>query len=300
MGLQVRLWKTGSWEEGPRISGNHAAFAPDDTLAVGDDFGVVRLVNPSTGLEYARLEMADQTNLLPQCFTSDGAQLVLRGRQTFAAYVWDLRTVRAELKAMGLDWDQPDYPAARPAEPRTLEVKMESVLSPEAEARRLIGLAIQQRRSQPAQAIETLRLAVGLDPQNAAGCNSLAWLLVTGPDALRDPGEAVTLARQAVAIAPKQHFYHNTLGVALYRHGHFKEAITSLETSLQGSQGNADAFDLFFLAMCRHRLGATAAARDDYHRAVRWVEERGAKLSDAWRRELADFRAEAEMLLKPE
>jgi tetratricopeptide (TPR) repeat protein len=298
MGLQLRLWKTGTWQEGPRIAGRFAAFAPDDTLAVSDSFGVVRLVDPASGREYARLEMAEQTDLHPQAFTSDGAILAVWGQQSFAIYLWDLRAVRAELKEMGLDWDQPDYPPAKPADPPTIEVKTEATQPPHAEAQRLFRVAIQQSAKQPAQAIDTLRLALHLDPHSALGCNQLAWLLVAGPPELRDPAEALPLARRAVALAPAQHLYHNTLGVALYRNGHYKEAIDALDTSLKGSQGKADAFDLYFLAMCHHRLGAEAAARDCLDQANRWTEAKSAKISDTWRQELTAFRAEAEALLK--
>src|SRR5262249_55988032 len=49
-----RLWIVGSWQEGPRISGDQFAFAPDSkVLAVEDGFGVVHLYNPKTGGEYA-------------------------------------------------------------------------------------------------------------------------------------------------------------------------------------------------------------------------------------------------------
>jgi len=114
MGLRLRLWKTGTWQEGPRISGAVGAFAPDDMLAVGDNYGVVRLVDPDSGREYARLETAEQTHMHRSASRPTAPQLVLRGRESFAMHIWDLRAVRAELKSMGLDWDRPEYvPAAR-------------------------------------------------------------------------------------------------------------------------------------------------------------------------------------------
>ena len=93
--------------------------------------------------------------------------------------------------------------------------------------------------------------------------------------------------------------YHNTLGVALYRAGKFQEALAPLSKSLEGSQGRADGFDLLVLAMCHHRLGNAAAARDHFDQAVRWLEQKGPQLPAAWRRDLAAFRGEAEELLGP-
>jgi WD40 repeat protein len=69
-----RLYAVGSWQEGPRIDGESLAFSPDSKLlAVGDLlYGTVRLVDPDTGKEHARLEAPEQTRLNPQCFTPDG------------------------------------------------------------------------------------------------------------------------------------------------------------------------------------------------------------------------------------
>ena len=103
--------------------------------------------------------------------------------------------------------------------------------------------------------------------------NNLAWRLATGPVALRDPEQALVLARKAVALTPGTAIYLNTLGVAQYRAGQYAEAIATLEKSLAASKGESDAFDLFFLAMARHKLGQIDQARADFDRALRWRRE---------------------------
>ena len=48
-------------------------------------------------------------------FGPDGTEFIaVSGDGT--AWRWDLRAMRRELKALGLDWDAPDFPAAPPDE----------------------------------------------------------------------------------------------------------------------------------------------------------------------------------------
>ena len=98
-------------------------------------------------------------------------------------------------------------------------------------------------------------------------------------------------------LTPEQTVYLNTLGLALCRNGAFAEAVPILEKSLKESNGAHDAFDLFVLAMCHHRLGNVSLAKDCHGRAVRWFRERRNQLSATWVDELTGFQAEAEAVL---
>jgi WD40 repeat protein/Tfp pilus assembly protein PilF len=138
--------------------------------------------------------------------------------------------------------------------------------------------------------------AAGLLQPSARELNNTAWELATGAGYLRDPERAVSLARKAVATEPDQAIYLNTLGVALYRAGRYVQAIATLQQTIAAKTGQFDAFDLFFLAMARHRLGQTVQARDSFDRAVRWWREQK-QLPDNAATELAGFRAEAEAVL---
>ncbi len=131
----------------------------------------------------------------------------------------------------------------------------------------------------------------------AQSYNNLAWRLATGPAAMRNPQQALALARKAVALTPNTAIYLNTLGVAQYRAGQYAEAIATLEKSLAASKGESDGFDLFFLAMARHKLGQTDRAKADYDRAVRWRREHPNPAGPGWTEELNMFQAEAEELL---
>jgi WD40 repeat protein/tRNA A-37 threonylcarbamoyl transferase component Bud32 len=136
----VRLWKAGSWTEGPRLTPAKPDSASGSMLAGWDGFAFtrsgrllalpgdtsqVRLVVPDTGVEIARLTVPEQTSVSPQCFSPDGAELVAIGSENQALYVWDLRALRAQLKELDLDWDWPAFPPARsPAPPLAIQVDM--------------------------------------------------------------------------------------------------------------------------------------------------------------------------------
>jgi tetratricopeptide (TPR) repeat protein len=109
-------------------------------------------------------------------------------------------------------------------------------------------------------------------PSDAAANNGLAWILLTHPDPKRrDTSEAVRRARQAVRAAAKVHNFHNTLGVAYYRAGNWKNAVASLRQSLR--LGGVNAYNWFFLAMACRRLGEAEQARRWYEKAEQWRKQ---------------------------
>jgi WD40 repeat protein/tetratricopeptide (TPR) repeat protein len=141
----------------------------------------------------------------------------------------------------------------------------------------------------------------GLDTEEVAKtCNNTAWRLVTGPETERNPAQALPLAEKAVALMPEEAIYRsNTLGVVYYRLERYGPAVEALERSLRENKGEYAAYDLFFLAMCHARRGKAAAAKDCYDRAVQWVRQRQGKLSPEEKKELGQFQAEANALLRP-
>jgi serine/threonine protein kinase/WD40 repeat protein len=139
----------------------------------------------------------------------------------------------------------------------------------------------------------------GLDAAVADTCNHAARRLVTGPEKERNPAQALPLAEKAVALWPEEAIYRNTLGVVYYRLERYGPAVQALERSLRENKGEYAAYDLFFLAMCHARRGEAAAAKDCYDRAVKWVQQRQEKLSPEEKKELGQFQAEANVLLRP-
>jgi WD40 repeat protein/tRNA A-37 threonylcarbamoyl transferase component Bud32 len=284
-----RILTVGTWEEVATIqwAGSAAAFSPDgNLLAVEAGPGVIRLLDPATGQEKARLEDPHQDRAEPLLFTPDGTRLVAVSNDGKAIHVWDLRRIRAELVEIGLDWEMPPYPESTEVMHRPLEVRVDA------------GSRVREKGKRDlTTVIDRLRRAAQADPKNAETHNNLAWLLLTGPEELRNAREALPHAQKADELSGGLPIYSNTLGVALYRNGKYREAVRVLEKSLEGSKGATDAFDLFFLAMCHQRLGAAARARECYARAARWYEERRGKLGSPWAEELAAFAAEARTVL---
>jgi WD40 repeat protein len=129
---EYRFWEVGSWQKKHGLPREHCGqaiglivFSPDGKmLAVLHSTTEVRLVDPATGREFARLP----TLGTPYCFSPDGSQLVTFAGRDGAFQVWDLRLIRRQLKAMDLDWDLPPYPPPSSEKVNPLSVK---VLAPE-------------------------------------------------------------------------------------------------------------------------------------------------------------------------
>ena len=85
-------------------------------------------------------------------------------------------------------------------------------------------------------------------------------------------------AHYAVLAMPREGNDVNTLGIAHYRAGHWKQAIATLARSMELQKGAFEAFDSFFLAMAYWQLGEKDKARQWYDRAVKWTETHGYQL----------------------
>jgi serine/threonine protein kinase/WD40 repeat protein len=263
-----RLWWVGTWELGrvmerdPGNSPGNLAFTSDGSLlAVAQSTRLARLFDAATGYELATLPSPVPKNIYWLCFSPDGTKLAVCCEGGLI-YVWDLRLIRQELAAIGLDWDLPPYPPANAEEaPARLKFRVipgDFATPPSAKAREL---------------------------------SNTAWRLATDPDPkTRDAAGAIELARQAVELAPAVGMNWRTLGVAHYRAGAMPAAITALQKSLELQGENW--FDLLVLAMAHWQQGDKDAARKLYDRARRWLEQHVLPNADSRR-----FAVEAAALL---
>jgi WD40 repeat protein len=295
-----RLWEVGTWREASlKFGGEGKCFFPDGRLLVVQDASrIIRLVETETGRTVARLESPDLCDMREATFSPDGSRLVSTTNDGPAVHVWDLRAIRRHLARIGLDWDAPAYSdddPASPALPPLLPVQVELGPSP---------LTWQPDPRFYEHLIADLETALARQPDQrrirgllANYCNNFAWSLITAPGSTHDSQRALSLARRAVEMAPGRSTALNTLGLAQYRAGQFAEAIVTLEKSLAAAKGESDAFDLFFLAMARYRLGRAAEARADFECAVRWRRDHPNLRDPSWSRELDEFQAEAQAVL---
>src|SRR5690606_37693499 len=97
-----------------------------------------------------------------------------------------------------------------------------------------------------------------------------AWFLAdcVDPD-YRNPQRAAKIADTLIAAKPHVGEYWITRGIAYYRLGRHQDAIDAIEKSMPLVKYYQDsAHALFFLAMARHKLNQTDAARKQYDAAV--------------------------------
>ena len=247
------------------------AFSPDKRLlAIELSPAVIHLVDSATGRTVAKLEdpRSDRAQWLG--FTPDGSGLVAIASFSGAIHVWDLAAIRRYLAAMHLDWDSP------PDSP-TLDV----------DARRPLVVEPVLGDERRGASINTLRLAVESQPGSVTACNDrpgpTSRRRNTSPSrACRDPG------REGHGLDPHHPTIRNTLGLAYYRVGRYRDAADTLRGNLTGQKENYLAVDLYVLAMSHHRLGEAALCGPTSPGPIRHRSE--ANLTDEEIQERAAFR----------
>jgi tetratricopeptide (TPR) repeat protein len=135
--------------------------------------------------------------------------------------------------------------------------------------------------------------------------NSVAWPCVLSPGSGVDFARVVEVAELALSrrdphAAPSyRHDVLNTIGVALYRAGHFSEAIERLGEAIDAHAKGGNPWDWFFLAMAHWKLGERDKAMQWHGTALAWMDQNQDRLqrNRVAANELHRFRAEAEELL---
>jgi WD40 repeat protein len=131
---EFRFWDVGSWELAQRLPRHlrslygHAAFAVDSRLlAVAHARDQILLCDAATGQHLATLETPGRKDLTGLTLSPDGSRLAMATTDDVLG-LWDLRRLREQLAALGLDWETPPYPVAEPGAQTSQAPAVEVVL----------------------------------------------------------------------------------------------------------------------------------------------------------------------------
>ena len=284
----LRLWAVDGWQQGPEIDGPGGyAFSPDSKLLAAESGqGAVRLLDPKSGHEYARLEDPNQ-NSSDVIFTAEGARLVTTVNDSNSVHVWDLRAIRSALVKMGLDWDLPPYPPEemrrQPPLQVTLDLGSRAVerpqeaitkyslaiallpLNPEAYLRR--GRAYSQLK-QWREAADDLGLAVSLNP----GINDwLIWFeLGIACTHVGRARPAVAAYSRCIELNPKVLWTWNNRGDQYEALGELNKALADFSKALELNA--SDAIALTNRSRLNARLGRWEQVVEDCSRLIQLPE----------------------------
>jgi eukaryotic-like serine/threonine-protein kinase len=106
-----QFWRTATWEPGPRLEGSSIMRGPiafernGRFLAIPVNRTAVRLLRAETFEELLTLAGPDGHGIAYLSFSAAGDFLAV-GCDTGITHVWDLRRLRSELGAIGLDWEE--------------------------------------------------------------------------------------------------------------------------------------------------------------------------------------------------
>ncbi len=166
--------------------------------------------------------------------------------------MWDIREVALQLASLGLN----DERLASTAVAGFVR-ENDSVIEVSTDVSATIKPVVEQKAR---AAIVRYQRAVAARSESAGAWNNLAWAYLTAPEPLRDPAQGLAMAEKAVRLDSGNAAYRNTLGVAYYRAGRYREAIDLLRSNIEAEEDRSLVFDLCFLAMSYQQLGETPRA----------------------------------------
>jgi len=130
----VQMWRTSDWSlvrefhaQGTTPNGLGITFSPDSSvLAIGQTDGELRLSDPESGKDWARLFHPAPGLSSILLFTSDNRKLICLPTDEYShARVWDLAEIRQALFELQLDWPAEVLKTALAADDGALEVEIE-------------------------------------------------------------------------------------------------------------------------------------------------------------------------------
>jgi WD40 repeat protein/tetratricopeptide (TPR) repeat protein len=222
-GPPCRLWAVGTWGEARQLGGVGMTFSPDGRqLVVEESSRALRLVETETGRTLARLEGPDACQVAAATFSPDGSRLSVTTNDGPAVHIWDLRAIRRQLAAMGLDWDAPAFSGDDPAGPTTPPLPSLQVDFGE------LSDHLEHYTDSPETLLQRHSERIAKNRKDAAAYHHRAHALVE-LNRLDDASDDLT---QAIRLRPDD--LHSLIFRAEigYRFRHYEAAIADLEAAL--------------------------------------------------------------------
>jgi WD40 repeat protein len=328
----ARLWDLATGRESAVLRGHQGgvqsvALSPDGgRLASAGDDGTVRLWDLATGRESAVLR-GHEGGVLCVAFAPDGRVLASSGRDG-AIRLWEAapltaqwRTHREALRILRslveraasaadlrdrISRDTTGSESARAGALQMVDVYWASHVRHQSQD--LVESLFDEGRLRD-EVEEAVRGRTGLAPviqaralelarageESPIALNDASWRLASEPG--RNPSSYLLALRRAEAACryrPRSGAFLNTLGVAQYRAGRYRQALATLTQSCALNGGSYPG-DLTFLAMTRQRLGQSEQARQVLAQ-LRAVMSKVPQGADA---ESTAFLREAEVEIEP-
>ncbi len=247
-----------------KLGGAGLCFSPDSRLvAVLDSSKIVQLVEAETGRVVARLESPEPSDVIWATFSPDGSRLVLVPGNAQAIHVWDLRTVRKRLVAMGLDWDArrphpDDAPSAFSLPPARVRSQDRCRRSSGVDS---AGDGRDSRTTASTSGPRPTRLPKRSKSDNGRISGRYSSMTRPGNSPTAPNRTATQSQRCTWPVACRRELsagdtsFLNTLGMTEYRVGQYSKCIAILSRSMEARKGQTTPLALFFMAMARSQTG---------------------------------------------
>lgn len=260
----VRIWDVATGMEAASLKGHFenvtgTAFSPDGKrVATSSSDGTLRVWDAATGMVVIVFK-GYAKQFQDVAFSPDGTRL--SAGSSNGAIIWDA-TPRHPI---GKDVT-PGEPTGRPEITQATETIVRQ--------RRAEGDKYREQKDY-AQAIDSYREIIKLQPDNAQILNRLAWVLTVNPLIDQAPGESLTLAQRASRQEPSNLNYLNSLGAAQFRAGDISEALATLMEVDKSAAPNFSwrPHNLLFQALCHEKRGDVAKAQAAYNRALSFLKQ---------------------------
>jgi tetratricopeptide (TPR) repeat protein len=150
------------------------------------------------------------------------------------------------------------------------------------------------RTRQFREAVRAFRRWIELTPNDPEPHRELACVLADCSDTtVRDPAQAVKLAQRSLDLAANDRSGWSILGIAFYRAGDWRNAITAVKQGIKLNSGGTTYAGVFVVAMAYWQMGDKKLARWWYDQAAQGMDKQKKPTSELSRR----LRVEAATLL---